>query len=62
MPTPSEPNASFAPALAASAVDAASRWLDQDNDEAMLGCECAHPALQIERWGQEGQSAHALNA
>ena len=28
------------------------RWLGIDEDVA-LGCECADPALQIERWGQE---------
>jgi len=27
-------------------------WLSPDDDLA-LGCECADPALQIERWGQE---------
>jgi len=27
-------------------------WLSLDDDLA-LGCECADPALQIERWGQE---------
>ena len=25
-------------------------WPD---DDLALGCECANPALQIERWGQE---------
>ena len=24
-----------------------------DDDDLALGCECANPALQIERWGQE---------
>ena len=32
----------------------AARWLEIDDDVA-LGCECANPALQIERWGQEMQ-------
>jgi hypothetical protein len=32
----------------------AARWLEIDDDVA-LGCECADPALQIERWGQEIQ-------
>jgi hypothetical protein len=61
MPNPSEPNA-FAAALAAPAIDAPSRWLNDDNEDAILGCECAYPALQIERWGQEGLGAHTLNA
>ena len=34
-----------------SAADTASS--SQDDDIA-LGCECADPALQIERWAQEG--------
>ncbi|NPC56286.1 hypothetical protein [Caenimonas soli] len=29
----------------------AGRWSIED--EIPLGCECANPALQIERWGQE---------
>jgi hypothetical protein len=33
-------------------VDTTARWLSMDEDLA-LGCECADPALQIERWGQE---------
>jgi hypothetical protein len=37
---------------AAALVDTTARWLSQDDDIA-LGCECANPALQIERWGQE---------
>jgi len=61
MPTPSEPTRSFAPALEMQVIDASARWLDEDS-EAMLGCECANPALQIERWGQEGLGQHALNA
>ena len=27
------------------------------DDEIPLGCECANPALQIERWGQEAPSS-----
>ncbi|HSH90173.1 MAG TPA: hypothetical protein VK996_09300 [Ramlibacter sp.] len=27
-----------------------------DDDDLALGCECANPALQIERWGQEEAS------
>ena len=26
------------------------------DDDVPLGCECANPALQIERWGQEAQA------
>lgn len=29
----------------------AGRWSIED--DVPLGCECANPALQIERWGQE---------
>ena len=32
----------------------AGRWPVED--EIPLGCECANPALQIERWGQEALS------
>lgn len=37
--------------VAGAVIDAASRWVD--DDDIVLGCECANPALQIERWGQE---------
>jgi hypothetical protein len=37
---------------ASALVDTTARWLSEDEDLA-LGCECADPALQIERWGQE---------
>ena len=37
-------------------VDTTARWLADDEDF-VLGCECANPALQIERWGQETQQA-----
>ena len=30
-------------------------WLD--DDDLAIGCECANPALQIERWGQEDPPA-----
>lgn len=33
-------------------IEVQARWLSPENDLA-LGCECANPALQIERWGQE---------
>ncbi|MBG9387797.1 hypothetical protein [Caenimonas aquaedulcis] len=39
----------------AALVQAAAGWFDIDDDVA-LGCECADPALQIERWGQEMQA------
>ena len=32
----------------------------EDHDIA-LGCECADPSLQIERWGQEGTGAAEAN-
>jgi hypothetical protein len=39
------------PAAATAAADLSpGRWSD---DDIALGCECANPALQIERWGQE---------
>ncbi len=31
-------------------------WLAMDDDLA-LGCECAYPSLQIERWGQEAMAS-----
>ena len=31
----------------------AGKWPFEDENEIPLGCECANPALQIERWGQE---------
>lgn len=37
--------------LSPSTLDAASRWAQDDVDFA-LGCECADPSLQIDRWGQ----------
>ena len=36
--------------------DDAGRWSIEDENEIPLGCECANPALQIERWGQEAPS------
>lgn len=42
---------SLTPNNSDAADDAAARWF-ADEDMA-LGCECANPALQIERWGQE---------
>lgn len=45
-------------AMPANTIEASARWLD-DADDAMLGCECANPALQIERWDQEAPS-HSL--
>ena len=37
----------------------AGRWSIEDENEIPLGCECANPALQIERWGQEAPSGPA---
>jgi hypothetical protein len=33
-------------------IDTTARWLGE-NEDVVLGCESANPALQIERWGQE---------
>lgn len=44
---------------AGAALEAASRWVDDDED-LMLGCECANPALQIERWGQDEAGMQTL--
>lgn len=41
-----------AAAVSPATLEAASRWAADDYDFA-LGCECADPALQIERWGLE---------
>ena len=38
------------------ALDAAPAFEDFDY---ALGCECADPSLQIERWGQEAPAADA---
>ena len=38
----------------AAPVATSAHWLAVDDDLA-LGCECADPSLQIERWGQEVQ-------
>jgi hypothetical protein len=51
MPEPQMPM-SAAPLLVPGAAEAASRWMAEDAELA-LGCECADPALQIERWSQE---------
>ena len=39
-------------------LEAASRWASEDYDFA-LGCECADPALQIERWGTDDSESSA---
>lgn len=49
---PSTPSASATPVL----LDAASYASAEDFDFA-LGCECADPSLQIERWGQEASAS-----
>lgn len=51
MPSLSTPISSFLQPAGA-VIEAAARWVDDDED-LMLGFECANPALQIERWGQE---------
>lgn len=54
MPEPSEQSLAPAqPAPAAAVLNTTARWLGIDEDIA-LGCESADPALQIDRWGQEG--------
>jgi hypothetical protein len=50
-PSASNPAAQI-PAMA----EAVARWPIDDPDLA-LGCECADPALQIERWAQESSAA-----
>jgi hypothetical protein len=40
----------------ASPVQAAAYVESCFDDDVPLGCECANPALQIERWGQEAQA------
>jgi hypothetical protein len=53
MAVPSQqPLDSTSPHPAAALVDTTARWLGIEEDIA-LGCECADPTLQIERWGQE---------
>lgn len=46
---PSTPNAAMPAAFESAPVF--------DDFDYALGCECADPALQIERWGQESASA-----
>jgi hypothetical protein len=40
---------------AVTVLETTARWLALHEDVG-LGCECADPSLQIERWGQEIQS------
>jgi hypothetical protein len=54
--TSSQP--SPAPADLMGPTDAVVQVFRQDEDVA-LGFECAHPALQFERWGQDEAAAHA---
>jgi hypothetical protein len=42
--------------MSPAALDAAARAF-ADEAEIFLGCECANPALQIERWRQEAAGA-----
>jgi hypothetical protein len=51
---PSMPSAAAMPAV----FDAALSSAFEDSDYA-LGCECADPALQIERWAQEARQSEA---
>ena len=54
--TPSQPSPAAADLMGST--DAVVQVLRPDEDVA-LGFECAHPALQFERWGQEEAAAHA---
>jgi hypothetical protein len=56
---PPEMHPSTPSAATGATLDAAALWAAEDYDFA-LGSECADPALQIERWGQDdGGSAEA---
>lgn len=62
MPDPSpQSRAPDAERPAAAPVDAPSAPFAPDDDLA-LGCECANPALQIERWWQEALPAPPQHA
>ena len=50
---PLPPQSKRTPPPAAALAGTAAYWLSLDDDDVALGCECADPALQIERWGQE---------
>ena len=58
--TPSQPSPAPAPAPAhlVGPTDPLVQVFRPDDDVA-LGFECAHPALQFERWGQDEAVAHA---
>ncbi|WP_186511000.1 hypothetical protein [Caenimonas sedimenti] len=56
MPDMQQPQPGSA-SLSLAALDAASRCLD---DDYALGCECADPRLQIERWAEAPPSAGEL--
>ena len=51
----SAPVSATRPRVAATVLETSANWLAMDED-VMLGCECAQPALQIDRWGQEMHS------
>ena len=42
-------------------IDTTARWL-MDQDDLALGCECADPSLQIERWQQEAPQLSAVSS
>jgi len=46
----SQPPAHMQPTMT-TVVDVVSHWMF--DDDLAIGCECANPALQIERWGLE---------
>ena len=45
-----------APLLPTQSGEGAPAW--QFDDDLAIGCECANPALQIERWAQEDAARH----
>jgi hypothetical protein len=51
-------NAAAAVGMPPATFEVVALWAADDDDYA-LGCECADPALQIERWGldEDGQSS-----
>jgi hypothetical protein len=45
------PQSPASPNAIANMADPVSQW--PFDDDLAIGCECANPALQIERWGQD---------
>lgn len=57
---PQQPHAFNAVPATAGRVENTAGWLAMDDDLA-LGCECAYPSLQIERWGQETMASAQMS-